>query len=53
MEQVLVDVSGEEFEVLMDTLGKLNYPSTPEGAQDVTTIISEQAELSSEFQVCG
>ena len=49
--QVLVDVTGEEFETLMDVLSKLKYTSTPDGAKDVVAIISEQAELASEFQV--
>ena len=48
--QVLVDVTGEEFETLMDVLSKLKYTSTPDGAKEVVAIISEQAELSSEFQ---
>ena len=49
--QVLVDVTGEEFETLMDVLSKLKYTSTPDGAKEVAAIISEQAELTSEFQV--
>ena len=49
--QVLVDVNGEEFETFMDILGKLTYPTTPEGAQEITTLISEQAELSADFKV--
>ena len=46
-----MDVTGEEFETLMEVLGKLKYISTPEGAADVAKIISEQAELDSDFQV--
>lgn len=49
--QVLVDVTGEEFETLMDVLSKLKYTSTPDGAKEVVAIISEQAELTTEFQV--
>ena len=46
-----MDVTGEEFETLMEVLGKLKYISTPEGATEVAAIISEQAELDSDFQV--
>ena len=35
----------------MEVLGRLQYLSTPEGSQAIGEIISEQAELSSEFQV--
>lgn len=48
--KVLADVTGEEFETLMEVLGRLQYLSTPEGSQAIGEIISEQAELSSEFQ---
>ena len=51
MFQVLVDVTGEEFEMLMELLGQLSYLSTPEGSQQVSSLISEQAELSAEFKV--
>jgi len=50
IKKVLVDVTGEEFETLMEVLGKLKYISTPEGATEVAAIISEQAELDSDFQ---
>ena len=46
-----MDVTGTEFEDLMESLGKLTYVSTPEGAQELMTLISEQAELDAEFKV--
>lgn len=48
-----MDVTGEEFEVFMEVLGRLNYTGTEEGAREVATLISEQAELNSDFQVSG
>lgn len=50
--QVLVDVTGEEFESLLELVSKLSYTSTVEGSQEVFTLISEQAELTTEFKVC-
>ena len=49
--QVLVDVTGEEFEGFMDLLMQLQYITTAEGVQEVIAAISEQAQLSSDFQV--
>lgn len=49
--QVLVDVTGEEFETFMDLLMQLQYVATAEGVQEVMAAISEQAELTSEFRV--
>ena len=51
--QVLQDVTGEEFEVFMEMLSKLQCLSTAEGAQEVMDIITEQAELGQEFKVQG
>ena len=51
--QVLVDVTGEEFEGFMDLLMQLQYITTAEGVQEVIVAISEQAQLSSDFQVRG
>ena len=48
---MLVDVTEDEFETFIDVLGKVNYLATPEGAQQIVDIISEQADLQSEFQV--
>lgn len=50
--QVLVDVTGEEFERFMDLASKLQYISTPEGGQEMAKLVSNQAELGTEFQVC-
>ena len=49
--QVMVDVTGEEFETLMDVLSKLQYLTTEEGSKEIMTLISDQAELASDFQV--
>ena len=49
--QVLVDVSGDEFETFMEVLSKMQHLSTCDGSQQVIDIISEQAELEEEFQV--
>jgi hypothetical protein len=49
--QVLVDVNGEEFETLMEVLSRLTYITTEDGSQQVATLISEQAELNTDFQV--
>ena len=49
--QVLVDVTSEEFETLMEVLSRLSYVSTEEGALQVATLISDQAELNTDFQV--
>ena len=46
-----MDVTGEEFETLMDLLSKLEYVSTAEGSQQLANLINEQAELSTEFKV--
>ena len=46
-----MDVTEEEFETFIDVLGKISYLATPEGAQQIIDIISEQADLQSEFQV--
>lgn len=46
-----MDVTGEEFETMMEVLSRLNYISTEEGALQVATLISDQAELNSDFQV--
>lgn len=35
----------------MDVVSKLKYVTTPEGAAEMASIISEEAELSSDFQV--
>ena len=51
--QVLVDVTSEEFETLMEVLSRLSYVSTEEGALQVATLISDQAELNADFQVCA
>ena len=51
--QVLQDVTGEEFEVFMEMLSKLQCLLTAEGAQEVMDIITEQAELGQEFKVQG
>lgn len=47
----MIDVTGEEFEMLMEVLSKLVYISTPEGSKHLSDLISEQAELSSDFKV--
>ena len=47
----MVDVTGEEFEVLMEFLSKLDYVSTAQGSQQLCALISDQAELKSEFKV--
>ena len=48
---MLLDVTGEEFETLMDVLSRLNYITTEEGSQQVAALISDQAELNTDFQV--
>lgn len=48
---MLVDVTGKEFEDLMELLGKLTYISTPEGSKELMTLISTQAELETVFKV--
>ena len=50
--KVMADVTGAEFEVLVGVLSKLTYVSTPEGSQELSSLISGQAELASEFTVC-
>ena len=45
-------MTGEEFETLMEVLSRLSYITTEEGAQTVASMISEQAELNTDFQVC-
>ena len=47
--KVLSDVTSEEFEVFVEVLAKLQYVSTPEGAQDAVDTIGEQAQLSNDF----
>ena len=47
--KVLSDVTSEEFEVFVEVLGKLQYISSPEGAQEAVDAIGEQAQLSSDF----
>ena len=49
---MLVDVTGEEFETLMEVVSRLNYIATEEGSQQVASLISDQAELNTDFQVC-
>ena len=50
--QVINDVTGEEFETFIDILGKLHHlPSSLEGIEQIIVIITEQAELQSDFQV--
>ena len=44
-------MTGEEFEGFMDLLMQLQYITAAEGVQEVIAAISEQAELSSDFQV--
>ena len=44
-------MTGEEFEGFMDLLMQLQHITTAEGVQEVIAAISEQAELSSDFQV--
>ena len=46
-----MDVTGEEFEMLMSVVSQLSYISTPPGVQELVTIISDQADLSSLFKV--
>ena len=48
---MLLDVTGEEFETLMEVLSRLNYITTEEGSQQVAALISDQAELNTDFQV--
>jgi hypothetical protein len=45
------DVTGAEFETLMGVLSKLTYVSTPEGSRDICSLISNQADLTSDFKV--
>lgn len=49
IKKVLSDVTSEEFEVFVEVLGKLQYISSPEGAQEAVDAIGEQAQLSSDF----
>ncbi|CAI7992048.1 Apoptosis inhibitor 5, partial [Geodia barretti] len=51
VKKVLSDVTGEEFEVFMEMLSKLQFLATAEGAQEVMDVIVQQAELSAEFKV--
>ena len=51
MTQVLLDVTGEEFETLMEVLSRLTYITTEEGSQQVASLISDQAELNTDFEV--
>ena len=44
-------MTGEEFEVFIELLGKLQHLSSPDGSQQIILIIAEQAELSEDFQV--
>ena len=44
-------MTGEEFETLMEVLSRLNYITTEEGSQQVAALISDQAELNTDFQV--
>ena len=46
-----MDVTGQEFETFMEVLTRLNYISTEEGAAQVASLISDQADLSSDFKV--
>ncbi len=46
-----MDVTGEEFEMLMELLGQLSCLSTPKGSQQLSSLIGEQAELSADFKV--
>ena len=48
---MLLDVTGEEFETLMEVLSRLNYIATAEGSQQMAVLISDQAELNNDFQV--
>ena len=38
--------------MLMELIGQLSCLSTPEGSQQLSSLIGEQAELSMEFKVC-
>ena len=46
-------MTGEEFEVFMEMLSKLQCLSTTEEAQEVVDIITRQAKLGQEFKVQG
>ncbi len=46
-----MDVTGEEFERFMELAGKLQYTSTPEGAQEMVDLVTKQAELGADFLV--
>ena len=48
---MFLDVTGDEFETLMEVLSRLNYITTEEGSQQVASLISDQAELNTDFQV--
>lgn len=47
----MADVTGSEFEMLVELLSELAYVSTPEGSKELCGLISDQAELTSEFKV--
>ena len=50
--QVLQDVTAEEFQQFVDVLLQLRTMATRKGAQDLVDIVANQADLSSDFQVC-
>ncbi len=50
--QVISDVTGDEFETFIDMLAKLHHLSSSlEGIGQIVEIITDQAELRSDFQV--
>ena len=50
--QVISDVTGDEFETFIDMLAKLHHLSSSlEGIGQIVEIITDQAELQSDFQV--
>lgn len=44
-------MTGEEFEIFIDVLSKLNHLASLEGIEQMVNIIADQAELKSDFQV--
>lgn len=47
----MADVTGSEFEALVELLSELACVSTLEGSKELCGLISDQAELTSEFKV--
>ena len=46
-----MDVTGEEFEMLVELLSQLTYSSTTDGCKELCHLIGDQAELTADFKV--